>query len=268
MTDILEDRTGRGHDMSVYYQDPLVTLYLGDALTEHTEWLDADVLLTDPPYGRNWKQGNTSGPRVKSDKRAGIAGDKDTTARDTALAMWGSKPAIAFGDLMLPPPAGTKLVAVYKKPPGAGTRGMIAELYRDLEAIYLINLPGSLGAGRTSLFTTRAPCVGNPSGIVARSGGHPHAKPADLLEALLELLPVGVVADPFAGSGSTLVAAKALGRRAVGVEIEERYAEMAARRLAQEAFTFDLEGTPRPRSTPAPPSPALDELEQARSPRP
>lgn len=217
-----------------YFDDGQVTLWLGDC-REVTAWLDADVLLTDPPYGRGWRQGELK--LTKSDAHPGIAGDGDTTARDTALDMWGGRPAVVFGDLMLAPPAGSKLTAVYRKPPNAGTRGAIGGFRRDAEAIYLLRpWPTGLG-GRSSVLSTAARSQGNPSSPQGRYQ-HPHAKPVDVLEQLLAACPPGVVADPFAGSGSTLIAARNQGRRAVGVEIEERYAEAAARRLSQCALDF------------------------------
>ena len=224
-----------------YYQDDTVTLYHGDSLTI-PEWLDADVLVTDPPYGRNWRQGRFKkrGGGYKAGSAAGatgIANDSDTATRDAVLKKWGARPMIVFGDLMLAPPAGTKLVGVYAKPPDSGFHGAIGGVRRDAEAIYLGGAFSSGISGRSSVFQSRRPCVGGASGIVATSGGHPHAKPTDVLEELI-CLTSGSVADPFAGSGSTLVAAKALGRRAIGVELDERYAEIAARRLSQGVLDF------------------------------
>ena len=81
--------------------------------------------------------------------------------------------------------------------------------------------------------------IGAVHGLVAEMGGHPHTKAPSVMGALVALTPTGsVIADPFAGSGSTLVAAKMLGRKAIGVEIEERYCEIAARRLAQGVLDF------------------------------
>ena len=112
--------------MSLYYQDDFVTLYHGDCLWGHREWLDADVLVTDPPYGRAWKQGDTGSKRGwAKDSHAGIANDSTTAARDDALTTWKNKPAIVFGDLMLAPPKGTKHVLIYDKGNDAGFTGAV-----------------------------------------------------------------------------------------------------------------------------------------------
>jgi site-specific DNA-methyltransferase (adenine-specific) len=65
---------------------------------------------------------------------------------------------------------------------------------------------------------------------------HKNEKPLALMKRALEWLPGETILDPFMGSGTTLRAAKDLGRKAIGIEIEERYCEIAAKRLAQEVL--------------------------------
>ena len=73
-----------------------------------------------------------------------------------------------------------------------------------------------------------------------REREHPNEKPLSLVTRFVgwHTLPGDLVLDPFMGSGTTLRAAKDLGRRAIGIEIEERYCEIAAKRLSQEVLNF------------------------------
>lgn len=220
--------------MKPYYEDESVRLFHGDC-REVTAWLEADVLVTDPPYGRAWKQGDTGKLRGwASDNHPGIANDSTTEARDESLARWGSRPAVVFGDLMLAPPASTRHVLIYDKGHDAGFTGAVGGYRRNVEAIYLIGNHGSGLGGRTAVVRTSVSAGGN----LARRTGHPHTKPTDVMEYLIRNAPEGVIADPFAGSGSTLVAAKQLGRKAIGVELDERYCEVIAKRLAQGVLDF------------------------------
>lgn len=76
--------------------------------------------------------------------------------------------------------------------------------------------------------------------VGAKESGHPNEKPIQLIKKLIRLgaQEGETILDPFMGSGTTLVAAKALGRKCIGIELEERYCEIAVNRLAQDILEF------------------------------
>lgn len=219
--------------MKPYYEDDSVTLYHGDC-REITAWLEADVLVTDPPYGIAWTSGVTSyragGRRVNATTKP-ISGDESAEMRDDVLDLWGDRPALVFGSWRVPRPAGTQHRLIWHKK-GQAPGPLRAAFMSQDEEIYV------LGRG----FVTSAPpfrsviATTESRNIAVAAIGHPTPKPLGLMEILLGRCPEGVVADPFAGSGSTLIAAKALGRHAIGVEVDEAYCEIAARRLAQDTL--------------------------------
>lgn len=222
--------------MSIYYQDDQVTLYHGDALTEHRKWLAADALVTDPPYGVEWTGHKGSyrktGEFVVIDHKP-ISGDHDAAARDKVLDLWGRRPAVVFGSWRTPRPKSTKHRLIWHKKGQAPGPLNAAFMLQD-EEIYILGdgFRKSSPPLRSVIATTEA------RSVEAMTISHPTPKPIGLMETLIDRCPEGVIADPFAGSGSTLVAARNLGRKAVGVEIDESYCEIAAMRLSQGAFDF------------------------------
>lgn len=231
--------------MRPYYEDGFTTLYFGDC-REVEAWRWADVLVTDPPYGTSWSQhgGGRLGNGRGVGRRPGIAGDGDTSLRDEVMAMWGDRPAVVFGSFTAAAPAGVRHVAVYQKATNAGVLGATVGLRRDVEAIWLTGLWPTVPAVRGSVFAT-ASTAGSPNSP-QQSTGHPHTKPLDVLEPLVRMCPPGMVADPFAGSGSTLVAARLAGRRSIGVELEERWCEVIAHRLAQDVLPVEMHSRESP----------------------
>ena len=212
--------------MSLYYQDDHVTLYHGDCLTEHREWLDADVLVTDPPYGSENGVGYGRSGGNGREGNAFIANDATTEARDAVLADFKDRPTIAFGTPRMPDPPGHwdhRLVWDKREP------GLNGGPWRYTHESIFVR-----GAGWVRVSASSFSILSFPSGNGTwEKKQHVHAKPVRLMETLIEAAPPGVIADPFSGSGSTLAAAKNLGRKAIGVELEERYCEVIAKRLDQ-----------------------------------
>lgn len=220
-----------------YYQDDLVTLYHGDCL-EIDAWLSADALVTDPPYGMDLKSG-------KGGKAAGmmrIANDEDTRIRDAALELWGlMKPALVFGRWNLPI-VGAKQCLVWDKGEHVGMGDLRIPWKPNWEAVYVRGeWPERTVTRRGSVMKSLA-LAGTLQGERGKpKTGRDHAtpKPVPLMESLVEQCPLGIIGEPFAGSGATVIAARNLGRKVIAVELEERHCETTANRLAQQAFDFE-----------------------------
>ena len=221
--------------MKPYYEDDAVTIYHGDCreVLPTVDLPGEAVVVTDPPYGIGWSRGENTRKR-SSQAHAGIQGDNSTTARDAALALTSHLPAVVFGSFYAPPPDRVRQVLVWHKPADSGVVGSTTGYRRDAEPIFLLD-PWPL---RTWSWSSVLRCQGESISAHTRRTGHPHTKPLDLISTLIQRSPEGLVVDPFVGSGTTLRAAKDLGRKAIGIELDERYCEIAAKRMGQEVLDF------------------------------
>lgn len=211
--------------MTLAYEDDFIKLYHGK-MEDELAWTETDILVTDPPYGMNYQSNFAkAGP---SDL---IEGDGDTGIRDMCLALWGpTKPAIVFGTWRVPRPFGTRQLVIWHKGDTPGMGDLTLPWGPSHEDIYILG-----GRGADPWVGPRGPSVirsRSAEGNAERQNGHPTPKPVYLMQTLISHVnPNYVIGDPFAGSGSTLVAAKMLGRQAVGVEMEEKYIDIAVARL-------------------------------------
>ncbi len=198
--------------MNPFYEDDAVTLYLGDA--REMRWpiaCEDTAVVTDPPYPNN--AGHFA---VAVDIARGV------------LARLSDCEAIVFWSELEHPPVLLPLVAVHIWH-RANVNG------RPYESIYQFSPDG---AKRRSEVLRHAAIFDGVGPGCNEYLGHPTQKPVALMRLLIEKTAAEVIVDPFAGSGSTLRAAKDAGRLAIGFEIEERYCEIAARRCAQEVLAL------------------------------
>lgn len=244
--------------MRAYYETNGVTLYHGDCRDILPGLSPVDMVLTDPPYGIDVNNGDLA-HRHMIERAAkclpvvsrAIMNDGREVAQDLY--------AFLFDQVQrLLPPGGVCVVFAG----GGGTdpqwaRTTLALIDSGLELKQtLVWDKGYPGLGYHYRSSYEAVLVGFQPGVPCRwerreeSGvsnvvrfpkilpdedSHPTPKPQALMGFFIELhsAPGEVVLDPFCGHGPTLLAARALGRRAVGVELDERYCEVVATRLSQ-----------------------------------
>ena len=206
--------------MKPYYEHGGITIYYGDCREVLPALAPVDLVLTDPPYGHGelW-QGGTWGaaPMYAEDARRWDAEKFPDDTLDIVrkagrgVVIWG-------GNYYSLPPSRCWL---------AWDKTQKIPTLADFELAWT-----NLDRPSKSFSESR-----NPDGNGQRQ--HPTQKPLSLfLWCFTFFTNSETVLDPFMGSGTTLRAAKDLGRRAIGIEIEERYCEIAAKRLSQEVLQF------------------------------
>jgi hypothetical protein len=203
------------------------TLYLGDCMDVLPTLGKVDAVITDPPYGIDYQSGHSTDRLWVAGKT--IAGDKTTGSRDLVLEWASCLPVLCFGTWRAERPAATRTVLIWDKGGALGMGALDIPWKPDHEEIYVLG-KGFVGI-RDSGLVLRHPPV---QSMAVNGREHPTQKPVALIINLMRKT-VGTVLDPFMGSGTTGVAAIQLGRKFIGIEREEKYFDIACRRIEQAA---------------------------------
>jgi len=214
-----------------YYAEPGITIYNADCREVLASLPKVDLILTDPPYGVNFA-GKATKHTSSNGKLGGYLGVDDgelgPSVIRSLLASGGQRAAVFPGiRKMFRYPEPDDVGCVFC-PSGAGIGKWGFVCYHPI-LFYGERAQNALYPTSMSSFHT------------AKVDGHPCPKPIEWMIWLLRLSSVEseTVLDPFMGSGTTLVAAKQLGRSAIGIEIEERYCRIAVDRLRQEVLPLE-----------------------------
>ena len=204
-----------------YYRDDAVVIFNADCKEIVPHIPKAHLLLTDPPYGiERFKNGIGKGDLMKNKADGGFNNDPPCGAFLSALLAVAPL-AIVWGMNNLPLPT-TEHFLVWDKE-------QTVDNFASAELAWC-NLPTPAKVFRFGIHKHNH----------SKGGGHPTEKPLTLMSWCIGLAgDVQTILDPFAGSGTTGRAAKDLGRKAVLIEREERYCEIAAKRMAQEVLPLE-----------------------------
>jgi site-specific DNA-methyltransferase (adenine-specific) len=216
-----------------YYEADGITIYHGDC-REILPDMSPDALVTDPPYGVNLGDhggaldGRTDHVLVKGRYESYTDTPENfeavvVPAIQMALAVVARGVVFCAGHMLWRLPQADAIGGVFL--PAAVCR--CAWGYNSISHALLYGKAPDLNLG--------AKPIGIRSTERAEPNGHPCPKPESWMAWAVDLVsrPGEVIIDPFMGSGTTLRAAKDLGRRAIGIELEEKYCEIAAKRLSQ-----------------------------------
>ena len=209
-----------------YYDDGRgIVIYCGDCrdILPHLE--KVDLVLTDPPYGiaSIWTKGSEKHGWTKANQEAHCRNGWDESPLDAgtlSLVVNQGKSAIVWGGnyFDLPP---SRCWLVWNKPERGFSLAEAELAWTSIDAVVRVFDHARSEPDRE----------------------HPTQKPLKLMSwCLSQAKNIKTVLDPFMGSGTTLVACKQRGLSCIGIEREEKYCDIAVKRLSQEVFDFGGEG--------------------------